>query len=86
MEWFRLAAQQGHPKSSYNLAIGHLSGMKTNLEVYISHSITTFFVLLATKTQTKRNLSNNTSIFLRYQLRFIMIFQSFHSCKGTLRN
>ena len=33
MEWFRLAAQQGHPKSSYNLAIGHLSGMKTNLEV-----------------------------------------------------
>ena len=43
MEWFRLAAQQGHPKSSYNLAIGHLSGMKTNLEVYISNSITTFF-------------------------------------------
>ena len=34
MEWFRLAAQQGHPKSSYNLAIGHLSGMKTNLEVH----------------------------------------------------
>lgn len=33
MEWFRLAAQQGHPKSSYNLAIGHLSGLKTNLEV-----------------------------------------------------
>ena len=39
MEWFRLAAQQGHPKSSYNLAIGHLSGMKTNLEVYISNSV-----------------------------------------------
>ncbi len=33
MEWFRMAAQQGHPKSSYNLAIGHLSGMKTHLEV-----------------------------------------------------
>ena len=33
MEWFRLAAQQGHPRSSYNLAIGHLSGLKTNLEV-----------------------------------------------------
>ena len=33
MDWFRLAAQQGHPKSSYNLAIGHLSGLKTNLEV-----------------------------------------------------
>ena len=28
MGWFRLAAQQGHPKSSYNLAIGHLSGLK----------------------------------------------------------
>ena len=39
MEWFRLAAQQGHPKSSYNLAIGHLSGMKTNLEVYLSNSV-----------------------------------------------
>ena len=39
MEWFRLAAQQGHPKSSYNLAIGHLSGMKTNLEVYISNLV-----------------------------------------------
>ena len=45
MEWFRLAAQQGHPKSSYNLAIGHLSGMKTNLEVYISNSINSFFVV-----------------------------------------
>ena len=33
MEWFHLAAQQGHPRSSYNLAIGHLSGLKTNLEV-----------------------------------------------------
>ena len=33
MEWFRLAAQQGHPKSSYNLAIGHLSGLKTKSNV-----------------------------------------------------
>ena len=37
MGWFRLAAQQGHPKSSYNLAIGHLSGLKANLEVEYSY-------------------------------------------------
>ena len=56
MEWFRLAAQQGHPKSSYNLAIGHLSGMKTNLEVYISNSITTFCVLLSTDIKNEKLL------------------------------
>jgi TPR repeat protein len=39
MEWFRLAAQQGHPRSSYNLAIGHLSGLKTNLEVGDAHEL-----------------------------------------------
>ena len=38
MAWFRMAAQQGHPQSSYNLAIGHLSGMKTDLEVCFVHT------------------------------------------------
>ena len=38
MDWFRMAAQQGHPQSSYNLAIGHLSGMKTDLEVWFVHT------------------------------------------------
>jgi TPR repeat protein len=27
MEWFKKAADQGHPHSSYNLAIGHLKGL-----------------------------------------------------------
>lgn len=29
MHWFKKAADQGHPHSSYNLAIGHLKGLKT---------------------------------------------------------
>ena len=32
MDWFERAAAQGHPYSSYNLAVGHLTGMKTDLE------------------------------------------------------
>lgn len=31
MEWFQKAADQGHPHASYNLAIGHLKGIPTNL-------------------------------------------------------
>ena len=27
MEWFKKAADQGHPHSSYNLAVGHLKGL-----------------------------------------------------------
>ena len=38
-----MAAQKGHPHSSYNVAIGHLTGLKTNLdfgqaEEYIKHA------------------------------------------------
>lgn len=29
MEWYKKAADQGHPHSSYNLAIGHLKGIRT---------------------------------------------------------
>ena len=29
MNWFKKAADQGHPHSSYNLAIGHLKGLKS---------------------------------------------------------
>ena len=32
MDWFKMAAQKGHPHSSYNVAIGHLTGYKTGLE------------------------------------------------------
>ena len=31
MEWFKKAADQGHPHASYNLAIGHLRGLKSNI-------------------------------------------------------
>ena len=31
MQWFRKASDQGHPHASYNLAIGHLTGIKTDL-------------------------------------------------------
>ena len=31
MKWFRKAADQGHPHASYNLAIGHLTGLKTDV-------------------------------------------------------
>ena len=37
MEWFGLASAQGHPHSSYNLAIGHLNGFKTKLEPGQAH-------------------------------------------------
>lgn len=29
--WFRKAADKGHPESAYNLAVGHLSGYKTDV-------------------------------------------------------
>jgi TPR repeat protein len=31
MKWFKKAADQGHPEASYNLAVGHLKGLKTNI-------------------------------------------------------
>ena len=31
MEWFKKAADQGHPHASYNLAIGHLKGYRKDL-------------------------------------------------------
>ncbi|XP_041455097.1 uncharacterized protein LOC121407919 [Lytechinus variegatus] len=32
MEWFRVAADKGHPHASHNLAIGHLHGYKTDVK------------------------------------------------------
>ena len=32
MRWFRLASQRGQADSSYNLAVGHLNGVHTDLE------------------------------------------------------
>ena len=31
MKYFRLAADQGHPHAAYNLAIGHLQGIETDV-------------------------------------------------------
>lgn len=39
MDWFRRAADQGHPHSSYNLAIGHLNGLKTDLGPGEAHKL-----------------------------------------------
>ncbi|KAK4301808.1 hypothetical protein Pmani_026075 [Petrolisthes manimaculis] len=39
MEWFYKAAEQGHPQASYNLAIGHLKGHKTNLQPGDAHQL-----------------------------------------------
>lgn len=30
--WYKKAADQGHPESSYNLAVGHFTGLKTDLQ------------------------------------------------------
>ena len=32
MKWFKKAADQGHPHSSYNLAVGHLQGLHQDLQ------------------------------------------------------
>ncbi|PAA67981.1 hypothetical protein BOX15_Mlig026715g2 [Macrostomum lignano] len=32
MRWFHKAAEQGHPHASYNLAVGHLKGIQTELK------------------------------------------------------
>lgn len=39
MKWFRQAADQGHPHAAYNLAVGHLKGLKTDLEPGESHRL-----------------------------------------------
>lgn len=39
MEWFRKAADQGHPHAAYNLAVGHLKGMKTDLKPGEAHQL-----------------------------------------------
>lgn len=30
-QWFRKAADQGHPHSAYNLAVGHMQGFRTDV-------------------------------------------------------
>lgn len=32
MVWYKKAAMQGHPHSSYNLAVGHLQGLDVGLK------------------------------------------------------
>ena len=32
LSWFKIAAQSGHPHSSYNLAVAHLNGLNAGLE------------------------------------------------------
>ena len=32
MEWLKLAADQGHPHAAYNVAVGHIQGLKTTLK------------------------------------------------------
>lgn len=39
MEWFKKAAEQGHPHSSYNLAVGHLNGLQTSLVPGEAHQL-----------------------------------------------
>ena len=39
MTWFRKAADQGHPHSSYNLAIGHLNGIETDVKPGEAHDL-----------------------------------------------
>ncbi|XP_068237534.1 uncharacterized protein [Palaemon carinicauda] len=39
MEWFKKAADQGHPHASYNLAVGHLQGYKIGLEPGDAHRL-----------------------------------------------
>ncbi|XP_050685930.1 uncharacterized protein LOC126992981 [Eriocheir sinensis] len=39
MEWFGLAAKQGHPQASYNLAVGHLQGHTTQLRPGEAHQL-----------------------------------------------
>ncbi len=31
MRWFRRAADAGHPEAAYNLAVGHLTGVRTDV-------------------------------------------------------
>ncbi|WAR12160.1 ESIB-like protein [Mya arenaria] len=39
MKWFRKASDQGHPHAAYNLAVGHLKGMKTDLKPGEAHKL-----------------------------------------------
>ena len=32
MEWFKKAAEQGHPAASYNLALGQLKGLHSHID------------------------------------------------------
>uniref|UniRef100_A0A1I8FBN2 Sel1 repeat family protein n=1 Tax=Macrostomum lignano TaxID=282301 RepID=A0A1I8FBN2_9PLAT len=32
MRWFKQAAERGHPHASYNLAVGHLKGLPSDLK------------------------------------------------------
>lgn len=38
-QWFRKAADQGHPHSSYNLAVGHLQGFRTDVKPGEAHDL-----------------------------------------------
>ena len=32
MEWFKKAAEQGHPQAAYNLALGQLKGLHNHID------------------------------------------------------
>ncbi|XP_045612217.2 uncharacterized protein [Procambarus clarkii] len=39
MEWFKKAADQGHPEASYNVAVGHLQGHHIGLQPGDAHKL-----------------------------------------------
>ena len=41
--WFRKSAEKGHPQSAYNLAAGHLSGYRTDVEKGVYFNIIFIF-------------------------------------------
>ncbi|KAF8767699.1 hypothetical protein HNY73_020612 [Argiope bruennichi] len=38
-QWFRKAADQGHPHSAYNLAVGHMQGYDTDVKKGEAHDL-----------------------------------------------
>ncbi|XP_076372461.1 uncharacterized protein LOC143257538 [Tachypleus tridentatus] len=44
-QWFRRAADQGHPQAAYNLAVGHLQGYRTDVKEGEAHHLIKFAAL-----------------------------------------
>ncbi|GFY44259.1 uncharacterized protein TNIN_480881 [Trichonephila inaurata madagascariensis] len=43
-QWFRKAADQGHPHSAYNLAVGHMQGYDTDVKKGEAHDLIKYAV------------------------------------------